>query len=83
MNPNPETIGQRRIAREDCEIGDWVEATLVPEWSAEQSSYVFRRAEISISPVDGGMGGILPDQSQECIFVAEDLGNGLVWVRKS
>lgn len=82
MNPDPKTIGQRRIAREECEIGDWVDAALVPEWSAEVPSHVFRRAQVSISPAEGGIGGILPDQSEECLFVVHHLGTGLVWVRE-
>ena len=83
MNPNPQAIGQRRIAREDCEVGDWVDAIVAPEWSADLSPHVFRREQISISPVEGGMGGILPDQSVEWTFIPENRPEGLVWVRES
>jgi len=83
MNADPEAIGQRRIAREDCEVGDWVEAATIPEWSADLSSHVFRRPKISISPVEGDMGGILPDQFQESVFIAERRGPQLVWLRES
>ncbi|RYD57789.1 MAG: hypothetical protein EOP83_20975 [Verrucomicrobiaceae bacterium] len=83
MNPNLHTTGQRRIAREDCEVGDWVEAIIAPEWLQQQPSHVFRREQISISPVEGGMGGILPDQSEEWTFIADHRSGGLVWVRES
>jgi hypothetical protein len=83
MNPEPEALGRRRIAREDCEVGDWVNASAIPEWSAELPSHVFRRGQISISPEDGGMGGMLPDQFEEWSFVAERRGAEFVWVRAS
>ncbi|MEK7952393.1 hypothetical protein [Luteolibacter soli] len=83
MTPNPQTVGQHRIAREDCEVGDWVDALTAPEWSAQRASHVFRRAEISISPVDGGIGGILPDQSEEWTFIPGHRETGLVWIRES
>jgi hypothetical protein len=83
MNSIPNTIGQRRIAREDCEVGDWVDAIIAPEWLEQQSSYMFRRKQISISPVDGSMGGVLPEQYEEWTFVADRRSNGLTWVRKS
>jgi hypothetical protein len=83
MKADPETIGQRRIAREDCEVGDWVDAATIPEWSAELQPHVFRRPKISISPVEGDMGGMLPDQFEESFFVAERRGDRLSWVRQS
>lgn len=83
MSPDPQTIGQHRIAREDCEIGDWVDAIVAPEWSVDLSPHTFRRAQNSISPVNGSMGGILPDQSEKWSFVAEPRSVGLAWVRKS
>ena len=83
MNLNPQTIGQRRIAREDCEVGDWVDAIVAPEWSSDLSSHVFRREQISISPVSGSMGGILPEQSEEWTFVPDTRADVLVWVRES
>jgi hypothetical protein len=83
MNADPEALGQRRIAREDCEVGDWVDAATIPEWSADLPSHVFRRPQISISPVDGGMGGMLPDQLEEWIFVAGRLATQLIWLRES
>ena len=83
MNPNLNTTGQLRIAREDCEVGDWVDAIIAPEWSSDLSSHVFRREEISISPVEGGMGGILPDQSAKWTFIPDNRAEGLVWVRES
>jgi len=83
MNPHPQPIGQRRIAREDCEIGDWVDSIVAPEWSADLSPHTFRREEISISPVEGSMGGILPDQSGQWTFIPERRTGDLVWVRES
>jgi hypothetical protein len=83
MKANPKAIGQLRIAREDCEVGDWVDAATSPEWTEEVPSHVFRRSQISISPVDGGMGGMQPDQLEEWIFVAERRGAQLIWVRES
>ena len=83
MKADPEAIGQLRIAREDCEVGDWVDAATAPEWSTELPSHAFRSSQISISPVEGGMGGMLPDQVEEWIFVAERRGTQLIWVRES
>jgi hypothetical protein len=83
MNPDPEAIGRRRLGREDCEVGDWVDAATAPEWSEELPSHVFHRAQISISPEDGGMGGMLPDHSEKWIFVGERRENQHVWVRES
>ena len=83
MNANPGTTGQLRIAREDCEVGDWVNAAAIPEWSAELPSHVFRRPKVSISPVEGDIGGILPDQFEESTFVAERRADRLIWVRQS
>ncbi len=83
MKPESEARGHRRIAREECEVGDWVEAALIPEWSAESPSHVFRRARISISPENGSMGGMLPDQLEEWTFVAGRRGTQFVWVREN
>ena len=83
MKTDPEAVGQRRIAREDCEVGDWLEATAIPEWSDQLTSHVFRRPKISISPLEGDIGGMLPDQFEESIFVAERRGSKLVWVRET
>jgi hypothetical protein len=82
MNADPETIGQRRIAREDCEVGDWVDAVTIPEWSPGLSSHVFRRPKISIAPMEGDMGGMLTDQLEEWTFIAERRGSELAWVRQ-
>ena len=82
MNVDPKAPGQRHIAREDSRVGDWVDATTVPEWSAELHSHVFRRRKISIAPVEGDMGGMLPDQFEEWIFVAEHRGDRMIWVRQ-
>jgi len=83
MNPDPDTIGQHRLGREDCEIGDWVDAAAIPEWSPELPSHIFRRPQISISPEDGGMGGMLPENFEEWIFVNGRRGSQLVWIRES
>jgi len=82
MNAKPETQGQCRIGREDCEVGDWVDAATIPEWSPELPSHVFRRAQISISPEDGGMGGMLPENFEEWIFVAGRRESKLAWIRE-
>jgi len=83
MNASPGIPGQCRIAREECEPGDWVDAAIAPEWSADLPSHVFRRPRVSISPGDGHMGGLLRDQPEEWIFVHARRGSGLVWVRES
>jgi len=83
MSTDREFAGQRRIAREDCKPGDWVDAASAPEWSTDLASHVFRLPRISISPGNGDMGGMQPDHPDERVFVAEYRGPRLVWVRQS
>lgn len=82
MNVKPESEGQLRIAREDCEVGDWVSVSTVPEWSAEMPTHVFSRGRISISPEDGGMGGFLPSKTEKWSFVSVRRDDQLVWLRE-
>ncbi|MCW1924741.1 hypothetical protein OKA05_19405 [Luteolibacter arcticus] len=81
MNTKPKSEGRLQIAREDCEVGDWVDVAAVPEWSAELSTHVFRREGISISPGDGGMGGLLPSQPEKWSFVSARRDSQPVWLR--
>ncbi|MCW1885951.1 hypothetical protein OKA04_14525 [Luteolibacter flavescens] len=82
MNTDPTSNGSCRIAREDCEVGDWIEASHVPEWSTGKLSHVFRRERITISPQEGDMGGMIPARPQEWTFLADRINGRLVWVRE-
>jgi hypothetical protein len=82
MNPAPLHGGRRRSAREDCEIGDWVDADDVRDWSQSATSHGFQRAAISISPGGGDLGSfMLSSRPQRWNFVARHRGGRLVWVR--
>ena len=83
MKPVPYSKGIRRNGCEECEPGDWVEATVMPGWSAEADSHVFLRERISIAPWDGEKGGIvLSAKPDRWTFIARHRDGGLVWMRE-
>jgi hypothetical protein len=79
---NAPLSGQRRSAREDCEPGDWIDATLVPEWVGSGESRLFLPEGVSISPESGRLGGVLPDAKGEpWKFELRRDGAHAYWVR--
>jgi hypothetical protein len=80
--PQP-SRGIRRLAREECAVGDWVEAADVPGWSQDVGSHDFLRERISISPWEGEKGGIvLSAKPDRWTFGARHFGGQLVWMRE-
>ena len=73
-----------RIAREDCQPGDWIEAALVPEWFGAEGRRTFTPGAVSISPESGRLGGVLPEHPGEAWeFELRTDGEQRYWVRVS
>lgn len=73
-----------RTAREDCGPGDWIEASLVPEWIGAEGRRTFTPGTISISPESGQLGGILPENTGvSWEFESRTDGEQRYWVRVS
>jgi hypothetical protein len=81
---NPHSSSLRRITREDCNPGDWIEASLVPEWKGTAGRHTFTPSGISISPELGRLGGVLAEAGGDAWeFESRTDGAEPYWVRLS
>jgi hypothetical protein len=80
----PPSPSLRRIVREDCKPGDWIEASFIPEWADAQGRRPFRPDTVSISPESGRLGGVIPEALRETWeFESQTDGAQHYWVRVS
>ncbi|WP_035609102.1 hypothetical protein [Haloferula sp. BvORR071] len=79
---DPALIESLQLAREDCRIGDWVEAITVPEWREEIEPQKFSSGAIDISPGSEDFGGMSPASRPETwIFEPDELNGKRIWRR--
>jgi hypothetical protein len=79
---NPPAASLRRITRDDCQSGDWVESALVPEWAGLEGRQTFTPVAVSISPEEGRLGGVLAaPASRSWEFEARTEGDQRYWIR--
>lgn len=55
-----ERTGRERQRRGECQVGDWVAADRVAEWTLDGSPRGYRPQSVVISPEAGAIGGIVP-----------------------
>jgi hypothetical protein len=74
---------EERLTRDECLVGDWVDALHVPEWREALTEQTFRpERSIVISPQLGRYGGVAPaGHPQEWRFVRDHLDAKPVWRR--
>ena len=83
MKPPPVSRGTRRIAREECAVGDWVDAADVPDWAPEMPSHFYFHGRVSISPSQGDLGAVvLSAKPERWLFVARHRDGRPAWIRE-
>ena len=79
---NPPSASLRRLTRNDCQPGDWVEAALIPEWTGLEGRQAFTPDMVSISPEQGRLGGVLAaPTSRSWEFESRSDGDKRYWIR--
>jgi len=53
----PSEPTQERLTRGECNIGDWVDATYIPDWKGKENEQNFRPESVVISPEHESIGG--------------------------
>lgn len=72
-----------RTAREDCQVGEWIDADLVPEWSGLDGPREYLPERVTFSPEEGRLGGMTSEPSgNPWVFEPGSEENRRVWVRR-
>ena len=75
-------ISCERLTRDQCDVGDWVDADNIPEWKQSAYEQAFHPETIDISPEMGAIGGMVPSVDSEVWhFVPVMNGSKPTWQR--